>query len=128
MDDIHHLFEKELTTSDVGSKMIVPKQDFDSFVQILRSSREHIENGKYSSGNIQAGVDLSVLDFRDGEELTMTLKLKRQKTYFALQKGWSDFVESRELQSGDTVQFLWRARDEQILIYYERTHEPRGKI
>jgi hypothetical protein len=72
MDEIHHLFQNELIGNDVGSKMIVPKEGFDHFVHGLRRSHEHIKNAKYSSINIQRGVDLSVLDFRDGEELTTT--------------------------------------------------------
>jgi len=133
MDNIHRLFEKKLTGSDIcrrQHKMIVRTKDFNCFVQILQSSREHTENGKYSSENIQTGVDLSVLDFRDGEELTMTLKLKYQESCetYVFQKGWHEFVESRALQVGDTVQFLWRARDKKILIDCQRTHEPRGKV
>jgi hypothetical protein len=72
MDDIHHLFQNELIGSDVGGKMIVPKEDFDHFLHGPRRSHEHIKNVKYSSINIQRGVYLSVLDFRDGEELTTT--------------------------------------------------------
>jgi hypothetical protein len=131
MDGIHCLFQKKLGISDVNrqqSKMIVRSEDFDRFVEVLRGSREHIENATYSPENIERGIELTVLDFGDGAELPMKLKLKDQGIYYVFQKGWNKFVKSRALKAGDTVHFLWRARDEQILIDYQRTREPRGKV